>query len=181
MTILKAIILITIIILAVITCSANSKKETFKIEENGNEYIISADNINDEFIKVEITDEIYEFTPLMFASYSGNYELATFSIRNGADVNAEDSFGFTILMWASSGGNLEMVKLLVENGADIDAKDYEGCSSLMWASLEGHLEIVKYLVEKGADINIKNEDGNTALDWAATEEIKEVLRKAGYK
>ena len=33
----------------------------------------------------------------------------------------------------------------------------------------------------GADINIKNEDGNTALDWATTEEIKEVLRKAGYK
>lgn len=65
MTILKAIILITIIILAAITCSANSKKETFKIEENGNEYIISANNINDEFIKVEITDEIYEFTPLM--------------------------------------------------------------------------------------------------------------------
>lgn len=32
-----------------------------------------------------------------------------------------------------------------------------------------------------ADINIKNEDGNTALDWAATEEIKEILRKAGYK
>ena len=107
MTILKAIILITIIILAAITCSANSKKETFKIEENGNEYIISANNINDEFIKVEITDEIYEFTPLMFASYSGNYELAKFSIRNGANINAEDSFGFTILMWASSGGNLE--------------------------------------------------------------------------
>ena len=148
MTILKAIILITIIILAAITCSANSKKETFKIEENGNEYIISADNINDEFIKVEITDEIYEFTPLMFASYSGNYELAIFSIRNGANINTEDSFGFTILMWASQ---------------------------------LGHLEIVKYLVEKGADINIKNEDGNTALDWAATEEIKEVLRKAGYK
>ena len=51
----------------------------------------------------------------------------------------------------------------------------------MWASLEGHLEIVKYLVKNGADINIKNEDGNTALDWAATEEIKELLRKAGYK
>ena len=74
-----------------------------------------------------------------------------------------------------------MVKLLVENGADIDVKDYEGCSSLMWASLEGHLEIVKYLVKNGADINIKNEDGKTALDWAATEEIKEILRKAGYK
>lgn len=181
MTILKAIILITIIILAAITCSANSKKDTFKINVDGNEYTINAANINNQFIKVEIADKIYEFTPLMFASYSGNYELAKFSIRNGANINAEDSFGFTILMWASSGGNLEMVKLLVENGADIDAKDYEGCSSLMWASLEGHLEIVKYLVEKGADINIKNEDGNTALDWAATEEIKEVLRKAGYK
>ena len=168
MIILKAIILITIMILVIITCSANSGKDTFKINVDGNEYIISATNINNQFIKVEIDDEIYEMTPLMFASYSGNYELATFSIRNGADINAEDSFGFTILMWASSGGNLEMVKLLVENGADINAKDYEGCSSLMWASIEGHLEIVKYLVENGADIDAKNKDGKTALDWADT-------------
>lgn len=51
----------------------------------------------------------------------------------------------------------------------------------MRASWRGYSEIVKYLVKNGADINIKNEDGNTALDWAATEEIKEILRKAGYK
>ena len=94
MIILKAIILITIMILVIITCSANSGKDTFKINVDGNEYIISATNINNQFIKVEIDDEIYEFTPLMFASYSGNYELAIFSIRNGADINAEDSFGF---------------------------------------------------------------------------------------
>ena len=136
MIILKAIILITIIILAAITCSANSKKETFKIEENGNEYIISADNINDEFIKVEITDEIYEFTPLMFASYSGNYELAKFSIRNGANINAEDSFGFTILMWASLEGHLEIVKYLVKNGADINIKNEDGNTALDWAATE---------------------------------------------
>ena len=143
MIILKAIILITIIILVIITCSANSGKDTFKIEENGNEYIISATNINNQFIKVEIDDEIYEFTPLMFASYSGNYELAKFSIRNGADINAEDSFGFTILMWASIEGHLEIVKYLVENGADIDAKNEDGKTALDWADTEEIKEILR--------------------------------------
>ena len=143
MIILKAIILITIMILVIITCTANSGKDTFKINVDGNEYKINAANINNQFIKVEIDDEIYEFTPLMFASYSGNYELAQFSIRNGADINAEDSFGFTILMWASSGGNLEMVKLLAENGADIDAKNEDGKTALDLADTEEIKEILR--------------------------------------
>ena len=51
----------------------------------------------------------------------------------------------------------------------------------MWASIWRDLEMVKLLIEIGADVNIKNKEGKTALDLADTEEIKEVLRKAGYK
>ena len=98
-----------------------------------------------------------------------------------AESNSKDKYCETALMIASCKGNLEIVKLLVDNGADVNIKSDIGNTALMFASEYGQLDIVKYLVEKGADINIKNEDGNTALDWAATEEIKEILRKAGYK
>ena len=85
-------------------------------------------------------------------------------------------------MEASYEGHLKVIKYLIENGkVNVNSKDDDGWTALMRASWRGYSEIVKYLVEKGADINIKNNDGKTTLDLADSEEIKEVLRKAGYK
>ena len=146
---IKKLTLTAIIFLGVIACF---EKKTFKIDVDGREYIISATNINDSIVEGE--------TPLIYAINSGNYDLAKFAIRNGADVNAKDNDGDTALMWASSCGL------------------YEFLSS---SQVEEYLEIVKYLVENGADVNAKNNYCVTALMKADSEEIKEVLRKAGAK
>ena len=175
---IKKLTLTTIIILGVITCSANSEQSTFKININGGEYIISAANINDTF-ELKAYGSKYELTPLMFASYSGNYNLVKFSMDNGADINLKCGGGWTALMLASEFGHLEIVKYLIENGADVNSQDRDGWTALIEATNGGRLEVVKYLVENGADINIKDKNGNTALNYARTEGIKEVLRKAG--
>ena len=85
-------------------------------------------------------------------------------------------------MEASYEGHLKVIKYLIENGkVNVNSKDDDGWTALMRASWRGYSEILQYLIEIGADINIKNNDGKTALDLADNEEIKEILRKAGYK
>ncbi|TKZ29478.1 hypothetical protein [Brachyspira catarrhinii] len=63
---IKKITLMTIIILGVIACS----KKTFKINVNGNEYIISFTNINDILV-----EDMEGMTHLMYASILGNLEV----------------------------------------------------------------------------------------------------------
>ena len=104
-------------------------------------------------------------------------------INIGANVNDKDLQGANALIYGSTflKWDLSIIKLLIDSGIEINAQDKNGYTALMEATISGNYETVKLLIESGADINIKNEDGKTALDWAATEEIKEVLRKAGYK
>ena len=128
-----------------------SMDNSFKLKVDNQEYMITANNINDAFIKVVLDEDIYgetryEMTPLIYGSFSGN---------------------------------LSLVKFAIENGADIDTRNGDDRTLMMIASKEGNFEIVKYLIEKGADVNIKNYEGKTALDLAKTEVIKEVLVKAG--
>ncbi len=139
---IKKLTLTTIIILGVITCSANSEQSTFKININGGEYIISAANINDTF-ELKAYGSKYELTPLMFASYSGNYNLVKFSIDNGADINLKCGGGWTALMLASEFGHLEIVKYLVENGADINIKDKNWDTALNYARTEKIKEVLR--------------------------------------
>lgn len=157
---------------------------SFKLKVDNQEYIITANNINDAFIKVVLDEDIYgetryEMTPLIYGSFSGNLSLVKFAIENGADIDTRNGDDRNLMMIASKEGNFEIVKYLLENDADVNVTDEFGYTALMRASKEGNLEIVKYLIEKGADVNIKNYEGKTALDLAKTEEIKEVLVKAG--
>lgn len=173
----QKMILATILILGAVACFG---RNTFKIDVNGNEYIVGATNINDTFELVENNEHV-KLTPLIYASAYGNYKLAKFSIEKGADIEAKDNKGWTALIWASNKGNLEMVKLLIEKGADIEAKDNDGFTALMWASFNGHLEVVKYLLENGADVNIKDKKGYTVLNYKITKDVREVLMKTKAK
>ena len=93
----QKMILATILILGAVACFG---RNTFKIDVNGNEYIVGATNINDTFELVENNEHV-KLTPLIYASAYGNYKLAKFSIEKGADIEAKDNKGWTALMWAS--------------------------------------------------------------------------------
>ena len=105
----------------------------------------------------------------------GNLEKVKSSIKQGADVNAKNSYGWTALIWSAREGHLEVVKYLIENGADIEAKDDDDWTALILSSSEGHLDIVKYLVEQGADVNAKNKWGNTALTYIKNDMLDDLI------
>ena len=132
---------------------------SFKLKIDSYEYVITANNINDTF-KAIIDNNIYEMTPLIYASFSGNVPLAKFSIKSKADINAKDENGSTALIVATTNGNLEIIKYLSqERGLEVNAQDDIGLTALMYAAESGNLEIVKYLIdERRADFNIKEDN-----------------------
>lgn len=169
--------LMPIIILILSLCISSCMRKSFKLKIDSYEYVITTNNINDTF-KAIIDNEIYNMTPLIYDSYSGNLPLAKFSVINGADINLKDENGTTALIMATTNGNLEIIKYLSDKrGLEINAQDDREFTALMWASYNGNLEIVKYLIEeRRVDINVKDSQGHNAFMYASFDGKFEVVK-----
>ena len=125
--------------------------------------------------KIVDTKDAEGSTPLHKASRKGHLDVVKFLIENGANVNAQTTFGGNMvpLHWASGKGHLNVVKLLVENGANVDAQTtskYKGnMTPLHWASEGGHLNVAKFLIKNGAKIDAKNSENKILLHLASME------------
>lgn len=109
-------------------------------------------------------------TPLTLAAYNGNYPIALYLVKKGANVNAVNNNKDTPLILAASHKHfcvkehIDLVKLLVANGANINYDSGMGFSALGQTSYTGHVEIAKFLIDNGAKVN----DGEISpLWWAA--------------
>lgn len=61
----------------------------------------------------------FSFTPLMYAAYQGEADLALELIEKGAKLNEKDNFfAYTALMWAAWAGRDKVVEHLLKAGAD---------------------------------------------------------------
>lgn len=58
-------------------------------------------------------------TPLHYAALSNDVQMATFLIKNGANVNAMTRGGETPLMKAAEKGHVEMVRQLLSQNPDV--------------------------------------------------------------
>ena len=94
-------------------------------------------------------------TPLHWASYNGNTEIARLLIEQGADVNAADEYGITPLMSACDGGYVETARLLIEQGADVNAVDENLVTVIDNISYLSQPEIYDLLRESGAKNTIE--------------------------
>jgi ankyrin repeat protein len=127
---------------------------------------------------VNITDKIFEWSPLSYADKNGCWNIAELLIQKGAKgddmlealknvnliINSERG-GETLLHLAAQEGYIELAKVLTEHGADVNIKGWG--TPLHKAAGSGHLDIVQYLVAQGAKINAFDNGGLTPLLSAA--------------
>jgi len=107
-------------------------------------------------------------TPLHVAIQEGKVELATFFIKNGANMNIQKfEYKTTPLHEAMRYRRKNSAILLIESGARTDIKDEEGQSALHYAVRFNHLNIVQALLKYDADVNAPDNEGNTPLHLTA--------------
>ncbi|KAG0647605.1 Ankyrin repeat domain-containing [Hyphodiscus hymeniophilus] len=116
------------------------------------------------------------FTGLHVAAYLGLDRAITALLRNGRDIDSEDSNGQSPLFWVIEKGDHKVAKLLLEYGARVDVEDAEQETPLSWAAIHGHDTVVKLLLENGADLETRDQFGLTPLSSAADCGHKEVTR-----
>jgi cytohesin len=116
-------------------------------------------------------------TPLHWAVWTGQRNVAEFIIAKGANVNTGMMnfymSGRTPLHQAASAGNRELVESLISKGADVNANCH-GSTPLHAAASIGHRDIVELLITEGTSVNAKDIRGWTPLHNTRRNDNKDV-------
>jgi ankyrin repeat protein len=129
-------------------------------------------------------DQIYGYTPLLWACELNYTEMAKFCIAKGADITLRGENRATALILAAKNSQ-ELVELLLSEGADINARSKNGTGAMtncVMGILSGRvpIELAELLLSRGAEIDEKNTseyyEGYTPLFWAADENHEELVR-----
>jgi len=115
------------------------------------------------------------FPYLIYAVFSGSYDVLETFLENDAEVNLTFDTR-SALSVASMFGETEMVRLLLEHGADPNLQDRMGTTALMFAAEEGEEKIVNMLLKSGADTEFKDMQNEMALDKALKKDNNAVAR-----
>jgi ankyrin repeat protein len=91
------------------------------------------------------------WTPLLFAVYNKNFEMAKLLVEKGADVNAHEFHaGSTVLMLAAAWGDAPFIRLLLQKKVDLNARQRAGNTALSYAISYQHDDIALLLKNAGA-------------------------------
>jgi ankyrin repeat protein len=108
----------------------------------------------------------------LIAASEGYVDLLDLTLRNGAKINAKDSYDGTALIRAAERGHADVVGRLVQAGIDLDHVNNLGWTALHEAIVLGDdgpaaADTVRVLVAAGVDVSVKaGRDGKTALQHA---------------
>jgi ankyrin repeat protein len=107
-------------------------------------------------------------TPLMWAVYRTDYEVAQALLAKKANVNTTNEFGATPLTEAARQADARLVKMLLDGGAKVDSANPDGETALMMTITAGDLPLVQMLVAAGANVNtVEKFHHQTPLMYAA--------------
>ena len=117
----------------------------------------------------------YGFSPLILASYRGNFEVAKYLITIVKDINYQSPEG-TALMAAVMRNNTELILLLIEKKANLDLTSQTGVTALMLATQFKNIEIIKILMQNKANKLLKDKEGKTAFEYAVNTNNETIIK-----
>jgi len=103
---------------------------------------------------------------LVLAAKANDTALVARLIREGGNVNAQDSIQDSAFLYAGAEGFNEVLRLTLANGADVRSTNRFGGTALIPASEHGHVETVRILIAAGVPVNHVNKLGWTAMQEA---------------
>lgn len=107
--------------------------------------------------------DINKVTPLFWAAFSTDLDVARQLVAAGADVNYPGPKGTTPLYNALHKRNAPLALWLLEQDANPLAADENGNTMLHLASIQGMEDPIAALLARGADVNACNANGQTPL------------------
>lgn len=129
--------------------------------------------------------------PIAFieACQSNNKFMIDHLLKNGYDINNQDSIGQSVLHYLLNNAKIDRAMFIISKGIDVNLADKNGntalhkLASLTYAPLLNSYgyygvksrdleKIAIKLIEHGADINLKNKKGHTAIEIAKGKEGK---------
>ncbi|XP_049443296.1 protein phosphatase 1 regulatory inhibitor subunit 16B [Epinephelus fuscoguttatus] len=102
-------------------------------------------------------------------------------LRQGEEVNQQDSQGATLLHIAAANGYVQAAELLLEGGARMDLRDSDGWQPLHAAACWGQMHVAELLVSHGASLNAKTFLDETPIDLCEDEEFRAILLDLKHK
>jgi ankyrin repeat protein len=116
-------------------------------------------------------------TPLHWAVYKLDVDLARALIARGAKPDALNNYGSSPLAEAVKAANARLVGMLLDAGSNVEVPNQEGQTALMLAARTGSVDVAELLVRHGANVNAKETwRGQTPLMLAAAAGSAEVTR-----
>ncbi|XP_029008056.1 protein phosphatase 1 regulatory inhibitor subunit 16B [Betta splendens] len=102
-------------------------------------------------------------------------------MRQGEEVNQQDSQGATLLHIAAANGYAQAAERLLEGGARMDLRDSDGWQPLHAAACWGQMHVAELLVSHGASLNAKTFLEETPIDLCEDEEFRASLLDLKHK
>lgn len=162
-----------VIFLLFMISSSFAQKDVFAIARNG-----TVEEMKTLFEKdVNCVNQVndFGFSPLILASYRGNFEVAKYLITIVNDINYQSPEG-TALMAAVMRNNSELILLLIEKKANLDLTSQNGVTALMLATQFKSIEIIKILLQNKANKLLKDNEGKTAFEYAVNTNNETIIK-----
>lgn len=120
-----------------------------------------------------------QLTPLIFAAWRQDPQMAKALLDGGADVNAQDATGATALMWSaySDYADPATTEVLLAAGADVRHRNRAGESAFTWARRRGDTAVSRLLLAKGAEAEPAGTESRSE-PVAAPAGVQEAVRKS---
>ncbi|PHS31844.1 MAG: hypothetical protein COA95_04985 [Methylophaga sp.] len=131
--------------------------------------------VKDNFEIINSQDK-YGFSALHNVMSEEQFKIVEYLIKNGANVNIQNSEGISPLHLA---GWPENAELLLNAGAEVDIIDHQGNTPLHIIAEEVDEElgvlVIEYLISKNANKDLKNNAGKTPLNIAIEAGNEEII------